>query len=223
MCATEGQFEHNRIYLDLLGVHMSKQPERRRRLVRAFAPAVGLLAAGLLVWQGSYAAFNATTNDNSNAWTSGSMTLTNNGGGNTYSGTTTATFGGSNLKPGDTATTCLTVKSTGSIAGNMRLYMNNLVDSTPSLAGKLDLTISAGVAATDVKSDCTGFPASSSTVYSGTLAALPATYAAASGSNVAVASGTVLEAYKVQWTFNSSADNTYQGKTATAGFTWELQ
>jgi len=203
---------------------MSKQPERRRRVVRAFAPAVGLLAAGLLVWQGSYAAFNATTQDNSNAWTSGSMQLVNNGGGNTYSGTTTATFGGSNLKPGDTATTCLTVKSTGSIAGNMRLYLSSLADSSPSLAGQLNLSITAGVAAADVKSDCTGFPATgTSTVYSGTLAALPTTYGLSSGSNVSVASGTVLEAYKVQWTFNSAADNTFQSKTATAGFTWELQ
>jgi hypothetical protein len=203
---------------------MSKQPERRRRLVRAFAPAVGLLAAGLLVWQGSYAAFNATTQDNSNAWTSGSMTLVNNGGGNTYSGTTTASFGGCNIKPGVTATTCLTVKSNGSLAGNLRLYMSSLVDSTPSLAGQLNLSITAGVAAADVKSDCTGFPTTgTSSVYSGTLAAIPTNFATASGSNVAVASGTVLEAYKVQWTFNSGADNTYQGKTATAGFTWELQ
>lgn len=203
---------------------MSKQPERRRRVVRAFAPAVGLLAAGLLVWQGSYAAFNATTNDNSNAWTSGTMVLTNNGGGATYSGTTTATFGGSNIKPGDTATTCLTVKSTGSVAGNMRMYLSSLADSSPSLAGKLNLTITAGVASTDVQSNCTNFPSTgTSTVYSGTLAALPATYALSGGSNVSVASGTVLEAYKVQWTFDSTADNTYQGKTATAGFTWELQ
>ncbi|HXR42071.1 MAG TPA: hypothetical protein VN738_06650 [Acidothermaceae bacterium] len=204
----------------------SKQPARRRRVVRAFAPAVGLLAAGLLVWQGSYAAFNATTQNTTNTWGSGTMTLTNNGGGATYSGSTSATFGGTNLKPGDSngTGTCLTVKSTGSIAGAMHLYLSSLADSSPSLAGKLNLTITAGVPASDVQSNCTGFPTTGvSTVYSGTLAAMPATYAASAGTNVAVASGTVLEAYKLVWTFDSTADNTYQGKTATAAFTWELQ
>jgi hypothetical protein len=116
------------------------------------------------------------------------------------------------------------VKSTGTIAGAMHMYMSSLADSSPSLAGKINVTITAGVAASDVTSNCTGFPATGvSTVYNGTLAAMPTTYAGSAGSNVAVASGTVLEAYKLVWTFDSSADNTYQGKTATAAFTWELQ
>jgi hypothetical protein len=80
------------------------------------------------------------------------------------------------------------------------------------------------VPAADVPSDCTGFPTTgTSTVYSGTLAAMPSTYATSTGSNIAVAGGTVLEAYKVSWTFGSGADNTYMSKTATAGFTWEIQ
>ena len=54
--------------------------ERKRHLIRIIAPAVGLLAAGLLVWQGSYAAFSATTVDTNNAWSSGSLVLQNNGG-----------------------------------------------------------------------------------------------------------------------------------------------
>ena len=40
--------------------HATKQ-QRRRRALRAAAPVAGLLAAGLLVWQGSYSAFSATT------------------------------------------------------------------------------------------------------------------------------------------------------------------
>ena len=39
----------------------------RKRAVRAVAPVAGLLAAGLLVWQGSYAAFSSTTINNDNA------------------------------------------------------------------------------------------------------------------------------------------------------------
>ena len=44
---------------------------------------------------------------------------------------------------------------------------------------------------------------------------------------VAVATGTVLTAYKVTWTFATTGtnpgDNALQGKTAMADFTWELQ
>lgn len=47
---------------------MTNAALRRRRLARAIAPAVGLLAAGLLVWQGSYAAFSASTNATNNVW-----------------------------------------------------------------------------------------------------------------------------------------------------------
>ena len=45
----------------------------RRRAVRAIAPVAGLLAAGLLVWQGSYAAFSATSSNTANAWTTGEV------------------------------------------------------------------------------------------------------------------------------------------------------
>ena len=203
---------------------MSKPNERRRRVVRATAPAFGLLAAGLLVWQGSYAAFSATTQDNTNTWSSATMALTNDGGvAASYAATTTATFGGANLKPGATGTTCLTVKSTGTVAGALHMYESSLVDSAPSLAGQLNLVVSGGVTPTEVTSGCASFPVGATTLYTGTLAAMPATYALSAATNVAVAANTVLVAYKVVWTFNAAADNTYQGTTAVAGFTWELQ
>ncbi len=101
----------------------------RRRAIRAVAPVAGLLAAGLLVWQGSYAAFSATTNNTSDAWDTGSLALTNNGGTGTYAGSTTALFNGlvagqpeNNIKIGSTGTKCITVESTGSIAGALKMY-----------------------------------------------------------------------------------------------------
>jgi len=206
---------------------MSKQSDRRRRVVRATAPAAGLLAAGLLVWQGSYAAFSATTVDTNNAWSSGSLALTNNGGGPGYSAATSATFGGSNLKPGATGTTCLTVKSTGNSAGNLAMYESALADSAPSLGAQIQVTITAGVPATDVQANCTGFPVAGLTniATNQPLSTFAATYA--TGVPVAVATGTVLEAYKVVWTFattgTNAGDSALMGKTVTAGFTWELQ
>ena len=206
---------------------MSKQSDRRRRVVRATAPAAGLLAAGLLVWQGSYAAFSATTVDTGNAWSSGSLVLTNNGGGATYSAATSATFGGTNLKPGATGTTCLTVKSGGTAAGSLAMYESTLADSSPSLGAQIQLTITAGGTATDVQSNCTGFPTTGLTTVATNqpLSTFASTYA--TGVPVAVASGTVLEAYKVVWTFattgTNAGDSALMGKTVTAGFTWELQ
>jgi hypothetical protein len=210
--------------------HMSEQPkqsERRRRVVRATAPAFGLLAAGLLVWQGSYAAFSATTVDTNNAWASGSLALTNNGGGAVYSASTSATFGGTNLKPGSTGTTCLTVKSVGTTAGNLAMYESALADSAPSLGAQIQLTITAGVPATDVQANCTGFPVAGLTTVATNqpLSTFANTYA--TGVPIAVATGTVLEAYKVTWTFASTGtnpgDTALMGKTVTAGFTWEIQ
>jgi hypothetical protein len=206
---------------------MSNQPERRRRGVRVIAPAFGLLAAGLLVWQGSYAAFSATTQDNSNVWSSATLSLVNNGGTAVYAATTTATFGGANLKPGATGTTCLTVKSIGTSAGTLALYRSALADSAPSLGAQIKVTIDQGVPASDVQANCVGFPVAFTNVATNApLSTYPTTYATATGP-VAVATGTVLEAYRVTWTFVSLGstllDNPLQGKTVTAGFTWELQ
>jgi hypothetical protein len=207
---------------------MSKQPERRRRVVRATAPAFGLLAAGLLVWQGSYAAFSATTVDTNNTWATGQLALTNNGGLAGYSAATSATFGGANLKPGATGTTCLTVKSIGTSAGTLAMYENSFTDSAPAgLAAQIQLTVTQGVAAADVLANCAGFPAVSTAVVTNQpLSTFPATYATAAGTT-AVAAGTVLEAYKVVWTFVSTGtnpgDSALMGKSATANFTWEIQ
>lgn len=211
---------------------MSKQPERRRRFVRAFAPAVGLLAAGLLVWQGSYAAFNATTSDNTNAWATGSLALTNNGGnGSTYSASTSATFGGTSLKPAASNSQCLTVSSTGSLAGNLAMYATTTptdnTTSTHALTDQIIVTVVAAPTATDISTGCASFPTTgTTTVVNGVaLSAFATTYAGAT--TVPVAAGAAKEAYKVSWTFNSTGttagDNLLQSKTANANFTWEIQ
>ena len=203
--------------------HAHDKNKRRRRALRAAAP-----VAGLLVWQGSYAAFSATTADNTNAWSSGSMVLTNNGGGAAYAATTTATFNEVQLKPGSTGTKCITVKSAGTAAGSLKMYESALVDSAPSLGAQIQVTIDAATVASDVLVGCAGFPAVGTTnVATNTpLTTLPTTDATAVGP-VAVASGTVLTAYRIAWTFattgTTAGDNALQSKTVTAGFTWELQ
>lgn len=207
----------------------------RRRAVRAIAPVAGLLAAGLLVWQGSYAAFSATTNNTSDAWTTGSLTLQNNGGTGTFAGTTTALFAGNtvgqpenNIKIGATGTKCITVQSTGSLAGSLRLYRGTVTGTnSAALAPQISLTIDAAPVAAGVTSNCTGFPATGLTsIASGTaLSAFASTYAGATP--VAVGSGTQFVAYRISWTLNStgsnSGDNALQNSGAQADLNWEIQ
>jgi hypothetical protein len=200
----------------------------RRRTARAAAPALGLMAAALLVWQGSNAAFSATTANNADVWTAGTLTLQNNGGGAAYAVTTTATFNETGLKPGSTNTKCITVKNTSSTAGNIKFYRSALADSVPSLGAQIQVTIDAATVGADVLANCVGFPVAGLTNISTSvpLTTLPTTFAGAVPS-VAVGSGTVPVAYRIAYTFattgTTAGDNALQGKTVTAGFTWELQ
>ena len=197
--------------------------DRKRRALRAATPLAALLIAALLVWQGSNAAFSATTSNTADSWATGSLTLSNNGGGSTYSGTTAALFTESNRKPGDTGVKCITVASGGSLAGSLRLYRGTLSGTNANaLAGVIDLTVQAANvgAAVNVDSSCTGFPGASTTVYSGTLAGMPTTYAGAG--QMALSGGSERVAYRITWTINTSADNAVQSSSAVANLTWEV-
>ncbi len=202
----------------------------RARAVRSVAPVAGLLAAGLLVWQGSYAAFNATTTNQSDAWATGSLSLTNNGGTATYSGTTAALFTESGLKIADTGSKCITVQSGGTLAGSLKLFRGAITGTNSvNLAPALRVTVeAAGVAAaTNVAANCTNFPASGITTLHNavSLSALPTDYASATG--VAVATGTQRVAYRISWslptTGSTAGDNALQSSAAQADLTWEIQ
>lgn len=208
----------------------------RKRAVRAVAPVAGLLAAGLLVWQGSYAAFSATTDNTDDAWSTGTMALTNNGGGTAFAGSTTALFTEDDLNFGDFAEKCITVESNGSLGGDLALYRGTVTgaaangDPSVVLGNQLRLTVDAAplASATDnVAADCTGFPALATTVVNDvTLNAFPSAYGPAA--KVAVSDGaTTRVAYRISWTLQSTGsaltDNPLQGYSVVADLNWELQ
>lgn len=198
---------------------------RRRRAIRALTPLAALLVAALLVWQGSNAAFSATTNNTADAWTTGTLALTNNGGTATFSPTTGALFTETNLKPADTGVKCITVHSSGSIAGQLRLYRGAVTGSGGNLAASLDMKVDAVTvsSSTNVQANCTGYTGGTSgALYNGTLEAMPATYAAASASGVNVAGGALRVVYRIGWTVNSGASNSLQGSSAQADLNWEI-
>lgn len=202
--------------------------QSRRRTLRAVAPVAGLLAAGLLVWQGSYAAFSATTDNQNNSWAAGNLTLQNNGGQTGFASTTTpGLFGEPGLRPGASGKKCLTVEKDGTVAGSdLRFYVSNIADSTPSMGSKLMLTIDAApvLPATNVQSACSNFPTTGVTNVATNvgLTSLPTSFDAAT-TNATLGTGTQRVAYRFAWTFDSSADNTLLGKTVTANFNFEAQ
>jgi len=202
----------------------STTDRRQRRMLRAAAPLAALLVAALLVWQGSNAAFSATTDNTGDAWATGNLVLTNNGGGTVYAGTTSALFTETNLKPGNTGFKCITVQSGGSLAGNLRLFRGAITGTnSAALSAVLDVTLDAVAvsASTNVQANCTGYTGGSSgALYSGTLDAMPTTYAGASG--IAVAGGTQRVAYRIGWTLNSGAGNSVQSSSAAANLMWEI-
>lgn len=206
--------------------------KRRRRALRAAAPAVGLLAAGLLVWQGSYAAFSATTVNQNDAWSTGQLTLTNDGHGNgtAYNATTTATFGEILLVPGQVGTKCITVKNEGNVKGDLRMTRGAIATTGSAVLAdqlKLDISTVTVPAGTNVKQDCTGLPAGTTAPVAATVSGFPAAWADAAAAQVTdVAAGDRI-AYKITYTFvptsDNATDNTLATATVTTDFKWEIQ
>jgi hypothetical protein len=215
----------------------------RRRAVRAVAPVAGLLAAGLLVWQGSYAAFSATTTNQQDSWASGQLVLKNNGvSGNpaVYSAvTSTPVINATNIVPGATAfTRCITVESSGTLAGTLKFYRGAITDvntlaPTFNLSDAINVKVDAVpvLAAQTVDPTCTAgtgtitFPGGSTPILPATaLSALPTSYATATTSMPIATAGVVRVAYRLTWTFPSTAaDNSYQAASTKADLNWEIQ
>lgn len=204
------------------------QRQRRRRAARLAAPVAGLLAAGLLVWQGSTAAFTATTDNTGDAWSTGSLALENSGPDGTYGASTGALFAETLIKPGTSGAKCITVRSTGDLAGDLRLYRGALSGTNAAaLAAALDITVDAtGPVATDpgVGADCSGYTgASTGGVFDGTLAAMATGYGAAA-SSATLAGGTEYVVYRIGWSMDGAvADNSLQGSDVATDLTWEIQ
>jgi hypothetical protein len=196
----------------------------RRRALRSVAPAAGLLLAGLLVWQGSNAAFTATTTSPGNTWTAGSVALENNAIDGVYRQVGQAAFSLTNIKPGDTLSRCITVRSQGTVPANGRFYVSSVSGVAGpgggSLPTQIRLTVETGSSA---PADCTGFTAASTVVNNVALPSVVSSYAAASNSWVLSGTAGETQTYRVTYVFDPAADNTFQGSSASATFNWEVQ
>ncbi len=205
---------------------------RFRRVAVVAAGPIAVLAAGAMTWQSSYAAFTAETRNAGNSWSSGTVFLTNDGGGS-------ARFSATNLLPSDTQTKCIKVTSTSSEIGHVKMYFLNAIPSSPApVPAGLENYIKVNVTSGDGGdfSTCTGFVADSSPaqpiVAAKSLAYLGTTYntyGAGRGDWVTTGNtGGESKTYQIQWTFdttglNEAQINALMGDTVGLDFEWEIQ
>ena len=176
---------------------------------------VGVLGSGGLVWQGTNAAFTASTSNGANAWSSGTVALSDDD-------TSTALFSAGPVVPGDTGTRCIAVTYDGDIAASVRFYASSVSGSLGTYLGRV---VEQGSGAGNVggAGSCAGF--SGTTIWNGTLDAL-----ATSASGFATGLGTCAPTgagqttvYRITWTVDPGAGDALQGTAASASFVWEAQ
>ena len=156
-------------------------PARRRLRRRTGVKVVFSLALLIGVWSvaggGTYAALSGTTSNTSNAFSAGTVVLTDNDGGST------AMFNFANQRPGVTATSCIKVLYSGTLSATVKLYGT----VTGTLGPYVNLVVTRGTDSTPSFSGCSGFTPDptnynglgAGVLYSGTLAGYPAGYASA--------------------------------------------
>jgi hypothetical protein len=174
-----------------------------------------VIVAGVLV-SSSSAAFTATTSNEGNSWTAGTVELTND--------RATALFTSAGIVPGFSESHCITVNSTSSVPAKVKLYTADVTSTgTPTtMAQNIDVQVVKGTGSTDA--DCAGFtPAVEAAAFSGKLSAFAANADYSTGVGTAALAAGGSAQYKITVSLPSDAPNTLQGTTAGAKFVWEAQ
>ncbi|MEO8261253.1 MAG: hypothetical protein ABI566_01675 [Pseudolysinimonas sp.] len=193
---------------------------RTRRLATLIIGPTAILVAGLLVWNGSSAAFTATTRNSGNNWETGSVLLSDDDLG-------TASFSVTGIVPGQTGTKCLVVTSESTVPGEVRIYVDNV--GAQGLENHITITLETGTGGSFA--DCTGFTPDAPALPAQPLATIGATiHDYATGGLPWVTTGTPGEtkSYRAVWTFDvagltQAQIDALQGKSVSASVVWELQ
>lgn len=192
-----------------------------RKIASLAAIPVALLVSGLLVWQGSTAAFTAQTRNTGNSWETGSVSLTDDDTG-------TAAFQIRDAVPGQSGSRCIEVTSTSSVAGLVKMYLARL--GADGLESNIKVTTEIGTGGSF--GSCATFVADLPPLPASTLAEAAATYTnySTGGLPWATTGNTSGESksYRVTWVFDTSGMtqaqiDALQGKSVSADVVWELQ
>jgi hypothetical protein len=202
---------------------MKKSSRRVGRIAAYAATPLAILAAATLIFQSSYAAFNATTRNSGNSWSTGQVDLTNDSNGS-------ARFNVSNMVPGQTDTKCISVTANATVPGVVKGYVINPITSTDHLENYIFVTASEGTGGGF--GSCSGYTPIDTVVNNMSLATLFSYNSYATGlGNWSVAGnvpGGETRTYQITWTFNTTGLtqdqlNSLQGDTTGLDFQWELQ
>lgn len=186
---------------------------RHSRTAAWIALPLAVVASAAVIATASYAAFSDTTDNASNAWRTGTVTLTDDDQG-------AALFDVDDLVPGSTGSNCITVTSTTSNPSEVRLYTAAQSDED-AIGQHLQMTVERGTLAT--AGDCTTFTGAS-TVHDGTLAGLLAAGSFGDGvDDWKPATGTSSTTYRFSYALDADTPNTAQDSEVGTTFVWEAQ
>jgi hypothetical protein len=197
---------------------------RRGRAEKLLLTVLTVGVVGSLAAFGVFSAFSSTSSNTGNSFTAGTVTL---------SGADNATVGSAfysvaNGSPSTTTTKCLTLKYTGSLPANVRLYRSAFTGGSDAGRKVVDLVITKGSGATDA--NCTGFTATTTTgdVSSGSLFSFSATDFAGgivlkNASDSASWSKDDQVQYKIQTALNDTTNAAQGAATGTHDLTFEAQ
>jgi hypothetical protein len=175
---------------------------------------LGVLLVSTMVLRTSSALFTGTTDNPNNAWTMGTVSLTD----DDSAAAMFTTAGDGNLTGGQTLTRCIKVTYGGSLTAATAVKLYDTVSGAG--AQYLNLTVDQGSGTTFPS--CTGFSVSTAGIYSGTLQAFGAdsNFTTGVGSWAPGATGASM-VYRFTITVQSTI--AAQGTSAAASFTWEAQ
>lgn len=174
---------------------MSKASSNRRKVL---VPLATLLAAGAIA-VGSGASFTSQTTNSGNSYTAGKLAQSNDVSG--------ALFNLDNLKPGDVITKDVTITNSGSLPAAMAL--SGTASNGFAHKNYLTLTVTDGGKAIVAKTALADLA----------KVALPSNSTATAP--VPAWEPKEQHTYSFSVALDKAADNTDQGKTATASFTWD--
>jgi hypothetical protein len=193
---------------------------RTRRIITLSSAPVAVVLAGLMVWQGTNAAFSADTRNIGNSWETGSVAISDDDAGG-------AMFQIQNVVPGQIGSKCIRVTATSSVPGLVKLYSADL--AADGLQDYVKITVVQGTGGSFA--DCTSFVAGA-TEASQSLTSLAATHSSYDTGilpwvTAGVTSGES-KTYKFSWVFDVGAMDqagidALQGKATSINLEWELQ
>ncbi len=189
---------------------MSNSTSRR---VRVSAALLSVVAAALLAFQSTGAAFSATTENTTNAFTAGTVTISDDDSG-------VAMFNVTAMAGGDNATGCIAVTYSGSLNPEVRVY--GATTAGDGLEDYLDLTVERGTGT------CGAFGTVTAVWTNGTDGDLgvflgAATNYATGQDNWQPTGGGPADLVPYRFILDLQDNNAAQGKTVTVTATWEAQ